>query len=209
MIVDDLKNGIDVVLHPDKRTKAKMSVVEALGMYYKFSVIPLILAIILAWIVSSVAGSSLSGLLGGLASGGISVLAVILVVVSLWVTTPITMLIIAAVLHAVGKVLKMFKGTYENTFTGVVFAEFPTVSVYWLSFIPVIGAVISLLASIWGIWVFLNAEANQHSTTKVNAFIVGLVTVIIIAIVVFVIAGVALFSILGVGSSLRTTGIAS
>lgn len=48
MVMDAFKNGIDAVLHPDSGTKAKMSVMEALMMYYKFSVIPLVLAVIVA-----------------------------------------------------------------------------------------------------------------------------------------------------------------
>ncbi len=198
MIVDDLKKGIDAELHPGTGTKAKMSVGKAFGMYYRFSVIPLVLAIIVALIVGATVGTALGGLgLGALGGGAAAVIAVVGVVVSLWIIMPISMLVVSAILHAIGRALGMFKGTYANTFTGVVYSEFPTVSVYWLSFIPIIGTIIAFLAGLYGIWVFLKAEANQNNTTLVNAFIVGLITVVIIAVVVFVLVGAAALSLFG------------
>ena len=197
MIVDDLKNGIEVVLNPDKCTKAKMSVGDALVMYYKFSVIPLVLSVILAAISGFILGTAVAGSFGGIGGTGIAVILTVGVMADLLIGLPIFMLVISLILYAIGKLLSMFNGTYANTFTGVVYSEFPSVAVVWLSFIPVLGSIIAFLAMLYGIWVFVNAEANQNKTTKVNAFLVGLFTAIIVGIVMVVVialVGITLLS---------------
>jgi hypothetical protein len=197
MILEDFKKGIDVILHPATTTKASMSAGDALRMYYRFSIIPLILAVMMALIASSLFSSMFSFLLGYGA-----VIAAIFAAAYVLVFIPIGIAIDAAIYHAVGKVLGIFKNGYRNTFTAVTFSSFLPLLLLWLLPIPIIGLLASLV-SFWSIYVLSAALSNQQNTTKLKAFLVVLLSGIIIVVIVVLL--VAFFALGIVGSTLGSS----
>ncbi|MHB1829918.1 MAG: YIP1 family protein [Candidatus Micrarchaeaceae archaeon] len=209
-LIDPFKEGIELILHPDIGTRPKMGVTQALKRYYLFSLVPAALGIVVGVIaIVAVPGTAQTvGLSGQAGTLELATLAVVALLLQLWVLIPIFILVLAGILHAVGKVLGMFKGTYANTATAVVYSELAPVSVVWLAAIPMIGPLIIFVADVYSIWIFLSAAANQHKTTKTNAFIVGLITVIILFIVVVLVVGVAAFSQIGNGGLAAPANVA-
>jgi len=49
IIVDELKEGFNIMLHPKSTTQKERKIGEALAFYYKISIIPLILYICLLY----------------------------------------------------------------------------------------------------------------------------------------------------------------
>ena len=186
MILDTLKTGIDAALHPAKGTKAKMTVLEALTFYYKFSLIPLILLIVISLIVIALLPQA-AAQLQQLGSAG-NVFVVVALIFYLWLAIPIGILIEALIYHIIGKVLGFFSGTYSNTFTAVVFSTLPVIGVVWLIFLPVIGSIVVFVASIWSIYVISVAFSNQHKTTVLKGFLVWLILFIIAIVLAFLLA---------------------
>ncbi len=209
-VIDQFKEGIDLILHPDTGTRPRMGTAQALKMYYMFSLVPAALGIVVGVIaIAAVPGAAqAAGLPGQAGVFELAALAVLALLLQLWIFMPVIILILAGLLHAVGKVLGMFKGTYSNTATAVVYSEFALVSVVWLAAIPVVGPLVIFVADIYGVWIFLSAAANQHKTTKTNAFIVGLVTVIILVIVIVMVAGAAAFGQIGHGGLASPSSVA-
>ncbi|MCL5430320.1 MAG: hypothetical protein M1504_02475 [Candidatus Marsarchaeota archaeon] len=216
MIVDDFVNGFKGIFNPNKTTQKKMDIGQALGMYYKFSVIPVILFIVIGAIVALAAGALLSSIPGlssfGAAGGALAIVGVIVgAILEFWIFIPIGIFISAALYHVVGAALGWFKQGYSATLTSTVYYMMTVVAVAWLLPVPILGALLVGIFSIWGIYVFITALANQHKTTKGKAFVVWLIWVII-GIVIFAILGMgALFAMGGLShiassSSYNTTG---
>jgi len=194
MVLGVLKEGIDAALHPSKGTKQKMTVLDALAFYYKFSLIPLILLVVVSLIVVNILPQAATQLSQLGPSGGIFI--AVALVFYLWLAIPIGLLVESLLYHIIGKVLGFFKGTYSDTFTAVVFSALPVIGLVWLIFIPLLGSVIVFVASIWSIYVISVAFSNQHKTTVLNGFLVWLVLFIVAIILVALVAS-ALQSALG------------
>lgn len=209
--IDPFKNGIDSILHPDIETRSKMGAAKALEMYYRFSLVPAVLGIVvvvLAVFAATGAAAQAVGLSSQAGGMQLALFSVVALLLQLWVVIPVLILVLAGMLHVAGKVLGMFKGTYANTVTAVAYSELAPVSVVWLAAIPIIGPLIIFVADVYSVWIFLSAAANQHKTTKMNAFIVGLVTVVILAVVVILIVGAVGFSLIGKGGLIAPANVA-
>ena len=215
-IIDDFRNGWNVVFRPGENTSKKMSIGDAFASYYKFSVIPVILAIAVLYVLLSVAIAALSQTptIGHTLSliGDFGVLGVIaFVILWFWIAVPIAILIQAALYQLVGGALMgKFKGGYSGTVTACVYAAFPGVMIAWLSFIPVLGGILSFLFGIYSIYILVTALANQHKTTKGTAFLVWLVwflvgVIIVVALVFFAVALLGSAILHALGSSASTT----
>jgi len=195
IIVDELKEGFNIMLHPKSATQKERKIGEALAFYYKIIIIPLILYIILALTVPS---TYAVGLLTGLFSGT----HVIIGILSLLVAAPINLFVSAFLYHIFGKLFKAFNNPYSNTFTATVYGAVPSTLFYWLS--PVFGLLLLIIFGIWGFIIAIFALANQQKTSALKAFAVIVVTfvitiAIILLIVVLILVG-TLFS-LGLFSS--------
>ena len=200
-IIDDFRNGWNVVFRPGENTSRKMSTGDAFALYYKFSVIPVVLFIILLYAALSIAlaifskmpviGSTLT-LIGDIGILGIIAFAILW----FWVFVPIGILIQAALYQLVGgMLLGKFKGGYSGTVTACVYAAFPGLMIAWLSLIPVLGGLLSFIFGIYSVYILVTALANQHKTTRGFAFLVWLVWVLIgvIIVVALVFFAVTLF----------------
>ncbi len=199
LFVDETKQIIDIMLLKGKAQQ--MSVGEALGFWYKASLIPAILAAIVAGILILVGASVVSGLLGPLGSvlGGIGAAVVIVgIFVSVWIITPIAMIIGAAILHFFGKtLLRQFKNSYSATLAATVYAELIGIFLLFITEIPVIGWIISIIVGIWSFVALLVWLARFQNTSWVMALVTIIVEVIVIVVILFVVLGAVFFSAIG------------
>lgn len=195
MILDTFRDGIDAVLHPEKITRSAKTVGDGLALYYKFSVIPLVLLAIVAlgagFVLSGVLAAT--GLASGLLAGNLVWVAVVAVVLYVLGLIPIGLLVFSVILHWIGKGLDVYKGDYARTFTASVYGMFLPLSVLWLTVIPVIGGLIQLVAFVWSIYVLVVALGNLHKTSRVNAFVILVAAAVVVVLITnFVTSWIAL-----------------
>ena len=184
IIVDELKEGFNIMLHPKSATQKERKIGEALAFYYKISIIPLILYIILALVVPSTSAAGLSTLSAGLssASGMLAIFGILMLLIII----PISIFVNAFLYHIFGKLFKVFSNPYSNTFTAMVYGIVPAILFYWLTLIP-FGSLVLIIFGIWAFIVMIFALANQQNTSALKAFAVIIVTAIIIGIIAFII----------------------
>jgi len=194
IIVDELKEGFNIMLHPKSATQKKRKIGEALLFYYKISIIPLLLYIILSLVMLIyAAGLSAVGMFffGMLAMYGILMFVVII---------PIFIFVIAFIFHIFGKLFEVFNNPYSNTFTATVYGALPTILFYWLNLVP-LGSWVLKIFDIWAFIITIFALANQQKTSALKVFEVIIGTAIIIGIAVTALFSLGVFS----GSSLLGT----
>jgi len=182
IIVDELKEGFNIMLHPKSATQKERKIGEALAFYYKISIIPLILYIILALVVTSTSAAGLSTL-----SAGLSGMLAIFGIITLLIIIPISLFVSAFLYQIFGRLFNVFSNPYSNTFTAIVYGIVPTILFYWLSAVP-LGSLVLIIFAIWAFIVMILALANQQKTSALKAFAVIIVTSIIIGIIIGIIA---------------------
>jgi hypothetical protein len=179
IIVDDIKKGVNAILHPDKNTGTTMSLGAAAVMYYKFAFLPFL-------VLSIVVDLVLGGFLGAISAGGTLVQ---------YILYPIGLLIGAGIFFFIGKYLfRWFRGTFSGAFTATVYGAFPSLLLAWVVSAIVyasapVGAVIGLIVDLWALYVMVVAFSQQQKCTKLQSLIVVLVPVIIVAIIAFLVLG--------------------
>jgi len=193
MFVEEMKEGLNIMLHPGMATKKTLGILEGLKYYYKLAVVPLILSIIVGVIVAVAlpnVSPSTNPLMAAYGLGALGGTGLILAsIIGLLVANPIGMVISAALLQLFGKHLfKAYKNDYHHTFTayakgGVV----PSTMFYWLSGIPVIGLVFAVIFGVWSFVVAIIALANQQGITRWKSLGVVIGTGVIIYIILFLI----------------------
>ncbi len=207
MLLDDFRSGIIAVLHPSGIT-SKMTVQNAILTYYKFSAIPMVLALIVALLISSylatiVSLSPTSQLIGGSAALTIAFYRkVLFLLVTLPILMPIFLLVLAGIMHAIGGSLKIFKEGFSRTFTAVVFANFATL-LFWFTFVSLIdiGGIIYFVAFIYSIYVLVVALSKQHEITKLNAFFVGVLSFFVVLIILSLLSAGFTYAIASAGTA--------
>lgn len=193
--IDQAKQTIGIMLHPEKATAASKGIREAVVWYYKLSVVPLIITIILAAIVGgavitlpSVLGSpaaQLSGLgyAAALGAAGIVLLYFIVLI-------PVGLLVGAGLLHFFGKyVFRKFKEDYAHTLTATVYQTAPAVLFFWLFVIPLLGTVANIVIGIWSLVVYIFALSNLQKISKWAVVGISVGMGIIVFIVALIIGG--------------------
>lgn len=186
---ESFKAGLGVIAHPGKATDKKMSIKEALLAYYKFSVVPIALTIL----VSIVVMLTLPGVLAKaptsyLVNGSVQLTLEVykqylisLVLTPLFI--PVVLLVVAGMLHAVGKGLRLFNGSFASTLAAVVYAEFSSLLFWFTIALGALGSIIYLIALIYGIYVLVVGLSKQHGTSMTNAFVAGLIVFVILAVI--------------------------
>ncbi len=199
LIIDDFRTGLGIAFRPNENASVKLSVGEALSLYYKFSVIPLILFIIVGYFALQGFSSMLASQTGmwasfvQLAQPLASHALTLMITISIgffWILLPIALLVQAALYQFVGGIFGKFKGGYSASLSAVVFAMLPNVLVAWLSFVPVLGFIIALFASVYGLYVLIVALEKQHKTTSGSALAVWLVCGIALMIIMFIVSSI-------------------
>jgi hypothetical protein len=199
MVLDTFKDGIDAVLHPEKITKSAKTVGDGLALYYKFSVIPLVLLAIVAlgagFLLQGVLAAT--GLVNGLLAGNLVWLVVVAVILYVWGLIPVGLLVFGVILHWIARGLGVYKGGFEGTFTAVVYGMFLPLAVLWLTVIPVIGALIQLVAFVWSVYVLVVVLSNMHKSTRVNTFVVLVAAGVVVWLVAEIVASWIAVGLLG------------
>jgi hypothetical protein len=199
MVFDTFRKGVAIVFHPNKESHARLGLKEALLTYYRFAAVPIIITAAVALISYLVFGPSLqnslsmlpkSDLVGG--SVALTILAykdmLLSLVVMPMLPIPIALLVIAGLIHLLGKVFRMFKEGFDRTFTAVLYASFSSLTFWFAIVFGAIGGVVYFLALVYGIYVLVVGLAKQQDTTMTNAFVVGLAAFVILFIVASTIA---------------------
>ena len=179
IIVDELKEGINIMLHPKSATQKERKIGEALALYYKMSIIPLILYIILSLVILIyVAGLSPTAMFffGMSAMSGILIFLVIM---------PISIFVTAFIYQIFGRFFKVFKNPYSNTFTATVYGALPTILFYWLRPLP-LGSSVLIIFEVWTFIIMVFALAKQQKTSIIKAFAVTIITLITVGIIEFI-----------------------
>jgi len=195
IVIDELKEAVNIMLHPGTATQKERSIRAAIAFYYKVLAIPLILYIILALAIPKTTLSSF--MLSPLFT-------VILLIVS-----PLGLLAGAGLYHLFGKLLKVFNNPYSNTFTATVYSTVPYVLFIWLlaftniaNLMLLVGIdIIFFIVLIWEIIITIIALANQQKISKLRAFAVWLVTIIVVIIAYLAVIVTALFALGSFSSS--------
>ncbi len=170
---EETKKAWDIITNPGKAT-ATMSMGEALGFYYRASILPVIVAIIVGFVVGYLAGNllgSVFGSLGALLSSGtgaaVGLLVAVLAALYLLVLVPVGMVIDAAIYQLFAKVIfKVWKGAFNKTFTAITYGMMPVLLFFWLALIPIVNLLL-IVVGLWSIAVFVISLSTQH---KVSAW---------------------------------------
>jgi len=179
IIVDELKEGFNIMLHPKSATQKERKIGEALLFYYKISIIPLLLYIILSLVILIyLAGLSPTAMFffGMSAMSGILVFLLII---------PISIFVIAFISQIFGRLFKVFKNPYSNTFTATVYGALPTILFYWLGLLP-LGSSVLIIFELWTFIIMVFALAKQQKTSIIKAFAVTIITLITVGIIEFI-----------------------
>jgi hypothetical protein len=197
---------LDIIFHPNSGTSANLSLKEAVLAYYKFAVVPIILTLVAALIISV----SLPGILASVPSSQLvdgslpmTMTAYNQFLLSLVVTPlfiPLALLVIAALLHVIGRVLRMLEGDFSKTFTAVVYAEFSSLLFWCLISFGAFGSIVYLIALIYGIYVLVVGLSKQHKTSTTNAFVVGLIAFVLLVVAASVFVSVYAAALQGSGA---------
>jgi len=201
IVIDELKEAVNIMLHPGTATQKERSIRAAIAFYYKVLVVPLILYIILALIITK---TTLSPFILS------PLFTVILLIVS-----PLGLLAMAGLYHLFGKLFKVFNNPYSNTFTATVYSTVPYILLIWLLaftnianlMLLVVFDIIFFILVIWEIIIIIIAFANQQKTSKLRAFAVWLVTQIIVVGIVYLLVVIVtmLFAVGSFSSSVSIT----
>ena len=189
MLMESLKAGLGVIAHPGKETGKKMSIKEALLAYYKFAIVPIALTILASIVVMLTLPGALAGVpVSSLVNGSMQLTLELYkqYLVSLVVTPlliPIVLLVVAGMLHLVGKGLRLFNGSFANTFAAVVYAEFSSLLFWFAVALGAFGSIIYLIALVYGVYVLVVGLSKQHDTSMINAFVAGFVVFVILAVI--------------------------
>lgn len=197
MLFDDFKNGLGIIFHPDREANINLGLKEVFVTYYKFSMVPIILTVVAALIISislpeifaTVPSSQLIG--GSEALTAFSTITANSLIIIL-LLIPVVLLVIAGMLHAIGKLLRMLEGSFARTFTAVVYAEFASLLFWFVNLFGAFGntfgafgGIVYLIALIYGVYVLVVGLSKQHKTSTTNAFVVGLIVFVLLAVVGF------------------------
>ncbi len=180
---DETRKAIDIITLKNKSPKA-LSIGDALKFYYKATLIPLVLAIILGAIVAAVGSQFISPFFSfGIA--GAAALGILSPILLIWVFQPLGALVLAGVYHLFGKLFGQFKQDYTKTFNALLYVEFVTALVAWITVIPILGWIVLIVASVWSFVSIIVWISRFQKISLLASFLVIIGTVIVIVIIVF------------------------
>lgn len=191
ILVDEIKNQIQVMLHPSENIKS-MNVGEAIFYYYKIMIIPLILYVIMSLVFKSYITSLLSALPSSMAAFG-PTLFLVFSVLEFLIGYPIGILITAGLVQFIGKnLLKILKGEYSDTVSALTYSSSVIVLVVWLGYVPILGTLVAFIFDIWSLIVCIIGLAKLNKTSGLAAFGALVATAIIVGIVIVVFIAILL-----------------
>jgi len=168
IVVDEIKEGFKIMLHPVQATKNARGIKDSLKFYYKLSIVPWVLYIIFLTISLANVGAASALILG--------IFSAILI---FWVFIPVSFFISALIYHAFGKLFRVFKNGYASTFNATVYGTVPSILFMWLAAVYILSF-LSIVFAIWSLVVLIIALSNSQNTTRLRAFVVVIIPLIII-----------------------------
>jgi hypothetical protein len=213
---DELKFFWRVMCDPAGHTKRKLDTGSALKLYYTVAILPFIAYIVFGFLAIALGVNvhvfgastwlfSLQPFFTSLSYFMVVASAIVLFFVAL----PLGIAIDALIYQVVGKMfLGAWKGTYEKTFSALVFSTFPLLLLFWMSLIPFLNSAFIILAPLWSIVVLVVALSSQQNVTRLNAFLIMLVKSILVALVL-ILLGLSVFASLAYvfGSMMPTSSV--
>lgn len=201
------------ILSPGKYSSKNFDVGSALSLYYKLSIIPILLSFLVGLLVAHAYPSAthafvpLFTMFSIFAGASIAVIASTLIV--LWAIVPIGIFINAFIYHMFGKYfLKTFKFKYGKTFAGATFGIFPLLFLYWLLFVPKLSIVVLPIIGVWEFVVLVIAVSSQQKISRLQSFGVLVASELIILMFIFTMFMIGFASLLPAALS-STHGVAS
>jgi hypothetical protein len=189
------KKALDIALHPGSVNQS-YSIGDAIAFYYKAAIIPAIAAAVLGFLLLFAFGSLALGIFGAFSTfmSGIMAYAPVLMgaigaVIGLayvLLFIPIGIIVDGAIYHFFAKTLfKIWKNDISKTITATMYATFPAMLLMWAFFIPVLGEIIAIAASVWSFIVLIISMARQQQVSGWRAFGGILISAIVLGIIVF------------------------
>ena len=173
--INDIKGAIMAVIHPNRHTKRKMTVPEALTFYYKIGGASFVVAAIVELVVYMLKGSAVGGGLGlykGLFGLGLPepFASILMAGVILLVFAPLSFFINSAIYQFICKdIFGIWRGNYSRTFTASVFSYLPIAMLFWGIMLPYVHPLFMAVAAIWSIIVLLIALSNQQGISVLRS----------------------------------------
>ncbi len=176
----DLGFALRVIIAPGKNAKKALTVGSALKIYYEASIVPLLFAIFIGVLLLDAGIQNITvPLIGSFAVFGMQAALALAIIISMWVLVPIGLFINAFFYQIIGKrVLNAWNGAYEKTFAASMFGVLPQTMLYWLLAIPILSIIALAIIFVWNFIVLIIGLAVQQKTSRVNAFVAILATVI-------------------------------
>ncbi len=189
LFVDEIRTGINIMLHPTEATKGSKDIGGIFTYYYKLSFIPLVLMIIVMLALVSLIGGIMNRIsVIGSAFAGLGIFsAIVFPIAILWVFMPIGFLVSAGLLQIFGKLSRQFKADYVKTLNAVIYGAVPSILFYWIFFVPLLGGIVNIIMAVWGLIVLIIALANQQKMSAFTALGVVILTAILIGIIAVII----------------------
>lgn len=217
LFVDQIKKGVEIMLHPVKATKKGMGIVEGLVLYYKMSFIQVLWVTIVSLAIITLYGPATGvSLATSQVLSNVTALAFIGGVVSatvVWLAGSLLILLaVSALYQLIGLLLGGFKAEFSKTFSAFIYSASPAVVLSFLLVIPFVSSVIILVSILWLAAVLVIALSNLQGISILRSFGVFLISSIIIFIVVSAIAATFIFPFIssllpqnaGIGSTIPT-----
>ncbi|VVB77115.1 Yip1 domain protein [uncultured archaeon] len=171
----DVSRSFRLLLRPSKESSGKMKLVDSLKFYYSASLIPLLLIMVVAFLRINYGPHINFIKLFPMAYStsvtmGVGAVVVALALLYVWVLVPIGFFIDAAIYQVVGKnFLRLFKGSFENSFSAVTLGSMPMVLLGWLILVPGVNVLAFAVLPVWSLVVLIIALSAQQKITRLQA----------------------------------------
>ncbi|MFP3278935.1 MAG: hypothetical protein RXP92_01335 [Candidatus Micrarchaeota archaeon] len=184
---NDLGLVWSIIRNPGKFAGKQMNYLSALKLYYEATIIPFILSLVVGIpIILLGVNIFLMPFSKTLISAGLTIAFIIGLAISLWIMVPIGIFINAFIYQIVGKyILNAWNKDYEKTFVATLFGTLPEVFLYWLIPIPLLNAVALAAMVVWSLIVLIISLSLQQKTSRINAFVAIVASVLFVIIIAF------------------------
>ncbi len=170
---DEFISAVNSVINPKINSKQK-SFSQIMSIYYKASIIPLIISMLVGFATGYMFGPLnlmllhknviAIGLMGGALNSAYAFITILVVI-------PLSLIIDAAIYYLFADlVLKIWKGSYENVLISLMYGELLIVIFYFLLFIPIISIAALIVLSVWSLIIVSIVMGRQMKMDPWRAF---------------------------------------
>lgn len=194
VFLNDVKKAWRILFSPAREASVRFGVFRALKFYYEATLLPVLLTLVLGYfsiatgqVYQNSAFVPLMQPLLYFCPPGWAL--VISTVVFIWIALPAGFFINALFYQIVGKdFLKVFRGSYERTFSALAFSALPYATFTWLFFLPFVNSIAFVVLPIWTLVLLVIALAVQQRASRLQ--VIG--TIFTLALFVFMLFALAI-----------------